>query len=86
CGEYLQNYTAIAGGYVLNEDATSDCNFCQIRDTNVFLSSISSNYDNRWRDWGIGMAFIVFNIAASLALYWLVRMPKGKKMKKTKKE
>lgn len=86
CGEYLQNYTAIAGGYVLNEDATSDCNFCQIRETNVFLSSISSNYDNRWRDWGIGMAFIVFNIAASLALYWLVRMPKGKKMKKTKKE
>ncbi|KAM5350256.1 hypothetical protein ACJ41O_006761 [Fusarium nematophilum] len=79
CGEYLSDYISAAGGYVLNEGATSDCNFCTMKDTNVFLDGISSSYEHRWRDWGIGMVYIAVNIAASLALYWLVRMPKGKK-------
>ncbi|EEY17830.1 multidrug resistance protein CDR1 [Verticillium alfalfae VaMs.102] len=57
----------------------SNCNYCPIADTNVFLDAVSASYDNRWRDFGIGMVYIAFNIAASLALYWLVRMPKGKK-------
>lgn len=81
CGAYLQDYIDASGGYLLNESATSDCHYCPMKDTNVFLELLSSSYDNRWRDWGIGMVYIVFNIAASLALYWLVRMPKGKKQK-----
>jgi ABC-type multidrug transport system permease subunit/ABC-type multidrug transport system ATPase subunit len=85
CGDYLKDYTAAAGGYVLNKDATSNCNFCTIEDTNVFLTSLSSSYDNRWRDFGIGMVYIVVNIVGALFLYWLVRMPKNKnKSKKTK--
>ncbi|KAH6985334.1 ABC transporter [Ilyonectria destructans] len=79
CIQYLGDYIAGAGGYVLNEDATENCNFCTIKDTNVFLDSISSSYEHRWRDWGIGMVYIAVNIVASLGLYWLVRMPKGKK-------
>lgn len=82
CGEYLQDYVSAAGGYVYDEMARSDCQFCPIADTNVFLDSISSSYDTRWRDWGIGMVYIAFNIAASLFLYWLVRMPKNKGNKK----
>ncbi|KAK1762467.1 putative abc transporter cdr4 protein [Phialemonium atrogriseum] len=79
CGQYLEGYVAAAGGYIRNSGAVSDCAYCPVADTNVFLTSISSSYDNRWRDFGLGMVYIVFNIAASLALYWLVRMPKGKK-------
>lgn len=81
CGEYLSTFIDAAGGYLKDSNATSDCSYCPIADTNVFLTSVSSSYDHRWRDFGIGMAFIVFNIAASLFLYWLVRMPKkwGKK-------
>lgn len=83
CATFMKGYIDQAGGYLLNPDATTDCNFCSIADTNAFLTSISSNFDNRWRDFGIGMVYIVFNIAASLFLYWLVRMPK--KSKKSKK-
>ncbi|KAH7113019.1 ABC transporter [Dactylonectria macrodidyma] len=79
CGEYLSDYVAQAGGYILDKEALSDCQFCTIADTNIFLEGISSNYANRWRDWGIGMVFIVVNIVGSLFLYWFVRMPKGKK-------
>ncbi|OTA01456.1 PDR-type ABC transporter [Trichoderma parareesei] len=81
CGEFLDNFISAAGGYLQDTNATSDCSYCPIADTNVFLASVSSSYSHRWRDFGIGMAYIAFNIAASLFLYWLVRMPKkwGKK-------
>ncbi|UKZ84353.1 ZEB2-regulated ABC transporter 1 [Trichoderma asperellum] len=81
CGEYLSKFIDAAGGYLQDTNATKDCSYCPIADTNVFLTSVSSSYDHRWRDFGIGMSFIVFNIAASLFLYWLIRMPKkwGKK-------
>jgi ABC-type multidrug transport system permease subunit len=82
CGEYLESYTKAAGGYVLNPSATSECNFCTIKDTNVYLDALSSSYDNRWRDFGIGMVYIVVNIVGALFLYWLVRMPKNKNKKK----
>ncbi|KEY68896.1 hypothetical protein S7711_03828 [Stachybotrys chartarum IBT 7711] len=79
CGEYLNDYISVAGGYLLSEDSTSECQFCPLSSTDEYLSSLGLSYDNRWRDYGIGMAFIVFNIGAALALYWLVRMPKGKR-------
>ncbi|RFN50742.1 atpase [Fusarium flagelliforme] len=82
CGEYLSDYVKAAGGYVLNPDATSECNFCTIKDTNVYLKALSASYDNRWRDFGIGMVYIVVNIVGALFLYWLVRMPKNKNKKK----
>ncbi|KAJ3525819.1 hypothetical protein NM208_g11475 [Fusarium decemcellulare] len=81
CNDFLEDYISKAGGYVVNPSATSECNFCTIEDTNVFLDSISSSYEHRWRDWGIGIVYIVVNIFGALALYWLVRMPKGKKKK-----
>jgi ATP-binding cassette subfamily G (WHITE) protein 2 (PDR) len=79
CGEYMADYISRAGGYLLDPKATSDCSYCKIKDTNVFLEGISSEYKDRWRNFAIMWAFIVFNIVAALALYWLVRMPKGKR-------
>ncbi|ROW08296.1 hypothetical protein VMCG_03196 [Cytospora schulzeri] len=84
CGEYMSNYMSVYGGYLTNENATSDCTFCTIKETNAFLASVSSHYDERWRNFGIMFAFIGFNIIASLGVYWLARVPKGKKVKKTK--
>ncbi|KAK3061005.1 hypothetical protein LTS18_007232, partial [Coniosporium uncinatum] len=58
--------------------------FCPIEDTNVFLTQVASNYDTRWRDFGIMWAFIAFNVAAAVGIYWWARMPK--KPRKEKKE
>ena len=79
CREYLGLYMKEQGGYLTNGDATANCQYCPTATTNEFLAGVGSNFDDRWRDFGIGMVYIVFNIAASLFLYWLVRMPKGKR-------
>ncbi|KAI9147172.1 ZEB2-regulated ABC transporter [Paramyrothecium foliicola] len=82
CGEFLTDYATATGGRIIDLAATSECHYCPIASTNGFLSGLGLSYDNRWRDFGIGWAFIFFNIAASMALYWLVRMPKGKRKEK----
>ncbi|KAI0172929.1 ATP-binding cassette transporter [Hypoxylon sp. FL1284] len=80
CGDYMGDYISRFGGYLLDSNATDDCSYCKIKSTNVFLSAVSAEYEDRWRNFGIIWAFIAFNIVAALALYWLARMPKGKKL------
>ncbi|KAK4654368.1 Multidrug resistance protein [Podospora pseudocomata] len=86
CFEYLDSYMEIAGGYLTNPNSTDMCSFCTIKDTNVFLAQVGANYDDRWRNFGILWAFIIFNIFAALGVYWLVRVPKKKLGAKAKKE
>lgn len=79
CGEYLETYTSNMGGYLEVETATVGCSFCPIKETNVFLSGVSSSYSDIWRNFGIMWVFIIANIFAACLLYWWVRVPKAKK-------
>lgn len=85
CGDYMQKYIDQAGGYLLDKKANSTCRYCTIGDTNVFLAGVKSHYGDRWRNFGLLWVYIIFNIFAALALYWLLRVPKNKG-KKEKKE
>ena len=60
CMEYMGNYTMLAGGYLQDESAQTDCSFCPIKDTNMFLQQVGSSYDDRWRNFGILIGFFVF--------------------------
>ncbi|KAI4739562.1 hypothetical protein E4T50_09973 [Aureobasidium sp. EXF-12298] len=83
CGQFMGPWIAKYGGYLQNNQ-TSECQFCQISDTNSFLASVSSSYSHRWRNFGILWVYIIFNAVAAVGIYWLVRVPK--KAKKSKKE
>lgn len=82
CGSYMADYISTKGGYLLDANATDSCSFCAISETNKFLAGVESFYDQRWRNFGIMWAYIIFNIVGALALYWLVRVPKKQKAKK----
>lgn len=82
CAQYMSSYISLAGGYLLDENATSDCSYCTVADTNVYLKSLNSSYSHRWRNFGILWAYIVFNVVAAIFLYWLARVPKNKKKEK----
>ena len=92
CGEYLQAWIhgqtnmPASGGYLVDDNATSDCQFCPLSETNAFLSTLSSNYDDRWRNFGILCVYIVFNMGATLLVYWLARVPKKSSKEKKKKQ
>ncbi|PYI32134.1 hypothetical protein BP00DRAFT_473391 [Aspergillus indologenus CBS 114.80] len=82
CGEYLAEHISIAGGYLLDANATSNCQYCEVRETNVYLAAIQDDYETRWRDFGIMWVYVAFNVVGALALYWLARVPKENKVPK----
>ncbi|TFK52853.1 hypothetical protein OE88DRAFT_1627317 [Heliocybe sulcata] len=78
CGQYLQNYISTAGGYLTNPDATSECQYCSIQNTDQFLeSSFNIQYAHRWRDLGLLFIYVAFNIACIYAFMYLFRIPKS---------
>ncbi|KAJ5952948.1 uncharacterized protein N7479_011361, partial [Penicillium vulpinum] len=85
CAQYMALYMQNAGGYLVNPDtrggSSENCHFCALDNTTQFLKSVNMTFDNRWRDLGILWAYIIFNTAGAIFFYWLVRVPKGKKMK-----
>lgn len=77
CGEYLDPYLKAAGtGYLLDSGNAEVCKLCSISSTNAFLSSVSSKYSRRWRNFGLFLAYIVFDYACTILVYWLARVPK----------
>lgn len=80
CGQYMDSYINIKGGYLVNPNASLECQFCVSNDTNSVLKSLNSDYSHRWRNFGIMWAFIGFNIITALGLYWLARVPKKQKV------
>lgn len=86
CGSYMASYISAAGGAVYNPYATSNCEFCALTETNVFLKAQSSDYNVRWRNFGIMWVYIGFNVFGAVFLYWLVRVPKNSRKIKSGKE
>jgi ABC-type multidrug transport system permease subunit len=87
CSTYLAPYIAEYGGYLTPQSmaSTTECVFCAGNDTNVFLKSVSADYGDRWKNFGIFCVYIVFNIMAAIGLFWLARVPKAKGMEVVKK-
>ncbi|KAK6454996.1 opaque-specific ABC transporter CDR3 [Scheffersomyces xylosifermentans] len=81
CGEYMQVFKFYVGGYLRDETATQ-CEFCPIDNTNMYLDSIGASYKNIGRDLGIFIAFIAVNVVGTIFLYWLARVPKGNRQKR----
>ncbi|KAE8442468.1 hypothetical protein EG329_003311 [Mollisiaceae sp. DMI_Dod_QoI] len=77
CGAYLQPYSSVAGGSIYNPSATSNCQYCSESNADQFLTSVAISFDTRWRNYGIGFAYIVFNIFMAVLLYYLIRVRKG---------
>ena len=82
CSEYMNPYISQFGGYLQDGSNTQDCSFCTVADTNAFLAGLSNHYSERWRNFGILWAYVVFNIGAALLVYWLARVPKSKQKNK----
>lgn len=77
CGDYLRAYATAAGGRVYNPQSLTNCQYCPVSNSDQFLAGVAISYDTRWRDYGIGFAYIVFNIFMAVVLYYLIRVRKS---------
>ena len=76
CGQYLQPFLQSAPGYLKNENATSGCQYCSLSNADQYLASVNMFWGQRWRNFGIFWAYIVFDIAVAVLLYYAFRVTK----------
>ncbi|KAK9371409.1 putative ABC multidrug transporter [Lipomyces kononenkoae] len=74
CGAYMGSYLQQAQGQLYNSTAVSQCQYCPLSSANQFLAASNIYPSQRWRDWGIGWAYIGFNIFGAVFLYYLFRV------------
>jgi ATP-binding cassette, subfamily G (WHITE), member 2, PDR len=75
CAEYLADYLAAGAiGTLQNPADTAACRYCPLSSSDQFLAGVNISYEDRWRNFGIGWAFIVFNVAAAVLLYYVFRV------------
>jgi ATP-binding cassette subfamily G (WHITE) protein 2 (SNQ2) len=69
CSQYLSPFISAAGGFLVNENATTGCEYCSTRTADEFLGiAFSIFHKNRWRDLGILAAFAVGNVSFAFCL------------------
>lgn len=76
CLEYLRPYLEQAPGTLQNPDATSGCRYCSIGKADQYLAGSEIYWSDRWRNFGILWAFILFNIFIAVLTYWAFRVKK----------
>ena len=76
CASYLGPYLGSGGslGKLLNPDAMADCSYCPLQTTSQALARFGMHYSDRWFDWAVGFAYIVFNICCVFLFYYLFRI------------
>lgn len=72
CFDYAQSYINSVGGYINNPNATSACQYCAYAKGDDFFKPLNISFDNRWRDLGIFIAFIGFNIIVVSVRYLFI--------------
>ncbi|PWN42438.1 putative SNQ2-ABC transporter [Ceraceosorus guamensis] len=89
CEAYLSPYFTRAFGY-FEQRPDGDCQVCQYSRGEDFLTGLStSNFafssSHRWRNLGILAAYIGFNVALALGLFYIARIHNWNKTKPAKK-
>lgn len=74
CGQYLAPLAGQLPGTLQNPSATESCQYCSLTIADQFLGSVDIFWSERWRNFGIMWAYIVFDIAAAIAVYYLFRV------------
>ncbi|KAI1981745.1 GTPase-activating protein [Ophidiomyces ophidiicola] len=81
CGQYLERYFSLgAPGQLYNPSAIKSCEYCSLSSGDQFLAGSEISWNQRWRNFCLGWAYIGFNVLATVVLYYVFRVsrPAGK--------
>lgn len=74
CGEYVQAYVSSNPGYLQNASATSSCKYCPYSVGDDYSSTMTFAYGDRWRDFGVFLAFCISNLVVVFFVTWIARV------------
>ena len=75
CSQYASAFVTSAGrGYLTNPDATSNCGFCPYTDGTQYMATLNIVPGDKWRNFGIFLAFCISNWALVYFFIYTVRI------------
>ncbi|KAJ5778931.1 CDR ABC transporter [Penicillium paradoxum] len=76
CTSYAGDFvTSIAkAGYLVNPDATADCQYCPYTDGEQYMANLNVHVGDKWRCFGIFLAFVIINWALVYFFIYTVRV------------
>ncbi|WPJ61203.1 hypothetical protein SMAC4_07892 [Sordaria macrospora] len=74
CSQYLGPMMQQAQGVLQNPNATESCRYCAFSVADQYLVNVDIFWSERWRNWGIVWAYVVFDIAVAVLLYYVFRV------------
>lgn len=74
CDSYAGSFAQGAGGYLLNPNATADCQYCSLSTGDQYLAQLNVEAGDKWRDFGIFLAFVISNWALVYFFIYTVRI------------
>ncbi|KAL1793092.1 hypothetical protein ACET3X_008074 [Alternaria dauci] len=74
CSSYAGAFASASPGYLLNPDATSGCQYCPYSVGDDYLATINIKAGDKWRDFGIFLAFCISNWALVYFFVWSIRI------------
>ncbi|KAI1385489.1 ABC transporter [Hypoxylon trugodes] len=79
CDDHASEFLRTATGFLLNPNATSDCQYCRYKDGQSYYLQWGYDFANRYRNIGIFIGFIAFNYTAVIVLTYLTKVKKWKR-------
>ncbi|KAJ2373879.1 ATP-binding cassette transporter snq2, partial [Coemansia sp. RSA 2603] len=76
CNEYAGDWVSKAIGYLNNPDATDNCQYCSYKVGDEFYTSLSWSFNHRWRNIGILLGFIAFNVVFTVVMIRIYKVNK----------
>lgn len=76
CGEYMAPYLQKAPGQLQNPNDTASCRYCSLTVADQYLAGSKIYWTDRWRNFGLVWAYVVFNIFIAVVTYYLFRVKK----------
>jgi ATP-binding cassette subfamily G (WHITE) protein 2 (SNQ2) len=74
CGNYTESFLSYATGYINNPNAVDQlCEYCSFKTGNEFLNTLEWDIKYRWRDFGILVGYLAFNLILTVIFVWVFR-------------
>jgi len=74
CGEYFAKFLTVAPGRLYNPNDTVSCQYCSMSSADQYLAIRNIDNGQRWRNYGIFCCYSIFNVIATVLLYYLFRV------------
>ncbi|ORY85494.1 putative ABC transporter [Protomyces lactucae-debilis] len=71
CQEYAGSFVQQAAGYLQDPNATDECLYCQYATGDEYAATLLVYWGDRWRNYGIFWAYVIFNILITFVFTWL---------------